>query len=130
MKVLGLKKRKDFIRAAKEFKVVVNGMVLQAALNLLSPNEDCCFVGYTATKKLGKAYLRNRTKRRLRAAAREILPALGLKGINYVFIGRHNTATLKFDYLVRRMKEAVTEINQQINSREITDDKKVNDSAD
>ncbi len=130
MKVLGLKKRKDFIRAAKEFKVVVNGMVLQAALSLPAPQNDCCFVGYTATKKLGKAHLRNRTKRRLRAAAREILPALGLKGVNYVFIGRHNTSTLDFAYLTRRMKEAVIEINQQIRPREAENDKKNNDLPD
>lgn len=118
MKVFTLKKRKDFIRAAKELKVVTNGLVLQAALSLPAPQQECCFLGFTATKKIGKAHLRNRTKRRLRAAAALIFPSLGIQGINYVLIGRHNTATLDFAYLCRRMKEAVMEINQQIGLKE------------
>lgn len=130
MKVFTLKKRKDFIRAAKEFKVVTNGLVLQAALSLPAPKKECCFIGYTATKKIGKAHLRNRTKRRLRAAAAQIFPQMAIAGINYVLIGRHNTATLDFAYLARRMKEAVKEINQQIRPSEKCDDKKADDLHD
>lgn len=113
MKVFILKKRKDFIKAAQGFKVVVNGLVLQAALSMSGP-QDCCHVGYTATKKLGKAHIRNRTKRRLRAAVAIVFPEEALAGVNYVLIGRHNTITLKFDYLTRRLRQALKEINAQI----------------
>ena len=34
-------------------------------------------VGFTVTKKIGNAVVRNRMKRRFRALAREILPATG-----------------------------------------------------
>ena len=117
MKVFILKKRKDFVEAAKGFKVVVNGVVLQAALNLSETPQKGCFVGYTATKKIGKAYVRNRTKRRLRAAAAIILPEIGLAGVNYILIGRHNTAKLNFAYLTKKLKNAVEEINKQIDER-------------
>ena len=118
MKVFILKKRKDFVEAAKEFKVVVNGLVLQAALSLSPICDDICFVGYTATKKLGKAHVRNRTKRRLRAAAALVMPKAGMKGVKYVMIGRHNTTSLNFAYLTRKLLEAVTEINKQICEKE------------
>ena len=44
--------------------------------------------GFTVTKKIGGAVVRNRMKRRLRALAREILPANGFAGSDHVMIGR------------------------------------------
>ncbi len=130
MKVFVLKKRKDFIRAAKGFKVVTNGLVLQAALNLSKTDDDICFVGYTATKKIGKAHTRNRTKRRLRAAVASVFPKKALSGIDYVLIGRHNTATLDFSYLVCKLDNAVADINQQIVNARKNHDKSSDDCAD
>ena len=45
-------------------------------------------VGFTVTKKIGGAVVRNRMKRRFRALAREMLPAVGLPGADHVMIGR------------------------------------------
>ena len=130
MKIFTLKKRKDFIKAAQAFKSVRNGLVLQAAFNLSEKAKDCCFLGYTATKKIGKAHVRNRTKRRLRAAAKIVFAKMGLPGVNYVLIGRHNTAMLEFSYLLRRMEEAVCEINAQLEAKGSDNAQKANDSAD
>ena len=130
MKVLTLKKRKDFLKAAKGYKVVTNGLVLQAALSFPAPEKECCFIGYTTSKKIGKANVRNFVRRRLRAIAQKIMPETALLGINYVFIGRHNTAELNFDYLCKKVKNAVIEINQQILEKEKKYAKKNNDIAD
>lgn len=130
MKVFTLKKRKDFLKAAKEFKIVANGLILQAALNLSATKTNHCFVGYTATKKLGKAHVRNKTKRRLRAAVSLVFTNDALTNINYVVIGRHNTSTMRFDYLVENLKNALLSINQQILDRKSFDDKKSYDLAD
>ena len=45
-------------------------------------------VGFTVTKKIGGAVVRNRMKRRFRALAREILSDNGLPGADHVIIGR------------------------------------------
>ena len=45
-------------------------------------------VGFTVTKKIGGAVVRNRMKRRLRALAREIMPVKGFPGADHVMIGR------------------------------------------
>lgn len=45
-------------------------------------------VGYTVTRKIGGAVVRNRMKRRFRALARELLPTAGVPGADYVLIGR------------------------------------------
>jgi ribonuclease P protein component len=47
-------------------------------------------VGFTVTKKIGGAVVRNRMKRRFRALAREIVPAKGIAGADHVMIGRSN----------------------------------------
>ena len=45
-------------------------------------------VGFTVTKKIGGAVVRNRMKRRLRALARDYLPVHGIAGADHVLIGR------------------------------------------
>ena len=45
-------------------------------------------VGFTVTKKVGGAVVRNRMKRRFRALAREIVPHKGMLGADHVLIGR------------------------------------------
>lgn len=45
-------------------------------------------VGFTVTKKIGGAVVRNRMKRRFRALAREIVPINGIAGADHVMIGR------------------------------------------
>lgn len=117
MKIFTLKKRKYFVEAAKGCKAVANGIVIQAALSLSSSEvADSCGVGFTATKKLGKAHIRNFVKRRLRAIAYDILAQNGISGVNYIFIGRHNTAELDFAYLQRKATAALQDINTQITS--------------
>ena len=45
-------------------------------------------IGFTVTKKIGSAVVRNRMKRRFRSLARELLPAHGIAGSDHVLIGR------------------------------------------
>ena len=71
-------------------------MVLQAAKNPAIGPRVGARVGFTVTKKVGNAVVRNRVRRRLRAAAAEVLPGGASPGTDYVLIGR--TATLRRPY--------------------------------
>jgi len=91
-----LPRRADFLRiAAERRKFAAPGLVLQAAptpAELLQPGSNSMRVGFTATRKIGGAVVRNRVRRRLRAAARDVLPACARPGFDYVLIGREGTA--------------------------------------
>jgi ribonuclease P protein component len=56
-------------------------------------------VGFTVTKKIGKAVLRNRMKRRFRELARDIVPVKGMPGSDHVMIGRARGIEREFGQL-------------------------------
>jgi len=56
-------------------------------------------VGFTVTKKIGGAVVRNRMKRRFRELAREIVPAKGFSGADHVMIGRAKGTEREFALL-------------------------------
>ena len=56
-------------------------------------------VGFTVTKKIGGAVVRNRMKRRFRALAREIIAAKGISGSDHVMIGRSGGIEREFNDL-------------------------------
>ena len=65
--------------------------------------------GFTVTKKIGNAVVRNRLKRRLRAVVRAVLPAAGIAGADHVLIGRsagltRDFAALKADLVTALVK--------------------------
>jgi ribonuclease P protein component len=91
-----LKRRQDFIAAARALYAAMPGMVVQ----MRSRSDDGPpRVGFTATKKIGNAVVRNRVKRRLRELARLRLEPLARPGHDYVLIGRAPTFTRRFSDL-------------------------------
>ena len=64
-------------------------------------------VGFTVTKKIGGAVVRNRMKRRLRALARELLPAGGVPGADHVLIGREGGIEREFGLLRQELAKAL-----------------------
>ncbi len=64
-------------------------------------------LGVTATRKIGNAVARNRARRRLRAAAREVLPALAMPGFDYVLIARQATLQRPFVQLVADVRSGL-----------------------
>jgi ribonuclease P protein component len=70
-------------------------------------------VGFTVTKKIGGAVVRNRMKRRFRALAREIVPAKGLPGADHVMIGRAKGIEREFGLLRSELAQALDRLRSQ-----------------
>ncbi|MCQ2735103.1 MAG: ribonuclease P protein component [Alphaproteobacteria bacterium] len=117
-KFLILKKRKDFLRAAKDVTVIFRNVILQAAQRLSAADSHSARIGFTATKRLGKANVRNRTKRRLRAIVREIYALQTLPNVDYVLVGRHGTYCCPFEDLHSDVVRAFKKANKEILSRQ------------
>ena len=64
-------------------------------------------LGITVSKKVGKAVIRNRMKRRFRALARELLPVAGLAGADHVLIGRPGGIERDFGLLRSELAKAL-----------------------
>jgi len=96
-----LTRRAEFLLVAgKGRKAPAPGLVLQA---LDRADDAPARLGFTVTKKVGNAVVRNRTRRRLREAARAVLAETQVSGVDLVLIGRDRTrerpfAALKDDF--------------------------------
>ena len=67
-------------------------------------------VGFTVTKKIGNAVVRNRMKRRFRALARETLPDHGIPGADHVLIGRAGGVERDYASLAAELKRALKKL--------------------
>ncbi|GBQ15654.1 ribonuclease P protein component [Swaminathania salitolerans] len=100
-----LKKRPEFLRCAgRGRKVATPGLVLQV---LKREEAEPARVGYTVTKKVGNAVVRNRTRRRLRAALRQVAQTHSLEAVDLVLIGRDSTRSRPFSRLVDDLEHAL-----------------------
>lgn len=100
-----LKRRPEFLRvAASGRKAAVGGVVLQA---LARDDEEPARLGFTVTKKVGNAVVRNRTRRRLKEAARLLLAGRPVTGADLVLIGRDSTRKRKFIALQGDIRRAL-----------------------
>ncbi|GAN75890.1 ribonuclease P protein component [Acidisphaera rubrifaciens] len=105
-----LRHRRDFLLcASKGRKAPLPGLVLQARRR---EDDGAPRVGFTVTKKIGNAVVRNRTRRRLREAARLVLAAdqpaaAATAGHDLVLIGREGTRARDFRVLQDDLRRAL-----------------------
>ena len=83
------------------------GVVLQA---LPRDDADPARLGFTVTKKIGNAVVRNRTRRRLKEAARLVLASQPPIGVDLVLIGRAGTAKRDFAALQDDVRRALAKV--------------------
>jgi ribonuclease P protein component len=98
-----LKKRAEFLRVSGAGRrAPTPSLILQAVAG-----ENGVRVGYTASKKVGNAVKRNRAKRRLRAAVREVLAPHAVAGHDFVLVARSATVDRPWDALRADLRGAL-----------------------
>ncbi len=67
-------------------------------------------VGFTVTRKIGNAVVRNRMKRRFRALVRDIFPEYAVPGADHVLIGRSSGIERDYATLAAELKRALAKL--------------------
>ena len=120
-----LKSRAQFLRVAKGRRAGAPGLVLQCRARTAASGEEGLVprVGFTVTRKVGNAVVRNRVKRRLRAVADEILPAQARPGYDYVIIGRSEAEARDFRALCGDLQRALVKVHAPATSHGVDESK-------
>jgi ribonuclease P protein component len=114
-RVVRLKRRREFVAvAATRDRWVTPAFVLQAGPRPAHavPAAAEIGVGFTASRRIGKAVARNRARRRLVEAARAVLPGPARPGYNYVIVARPAVLTCPFDRLLSDLGTAFARVTR------------------
>lgn len=88
-------------------------MVVQGILHEEAEGGQQARVGFTVTKKVGNAVIRNRTRRRLREALRLVARDEGLPSGDFVLIGREGTRGRDFSALKNDLRQAISKVSKR-----------------
>ncbi|NVJ98799.1 MAG: ribonuclease P protein component [Alphaproteobacteria bacterium] len=107
-KLARITKRPDYLAvAATRRKWVTPSFILQA---MPGEGDSAPRAGFTVSKKVGKAVIRSKARRRLKEATRAILPQHGLQGWSYVLIGRTAATDYNFEKMQADLKWALAKL--------------------
>ena len=114
--VFRLKRRADFLRVARtRRKWVTPGLILQARTrtieDLSGGDTEVLRVGFTVSRKVGNAVVRNRVRRRLRDAAGQIISEQAKAGHDFVIIGRAGSLKRSFAALRCDLEKALKQLD-------------------
>jgi len=138
-----LRRRADFLRAAKGKRFHARGLTLQAAPRSIGQEqlvngsardewagagdippsfEPPPRFGFTITKRLGGAVRRNRIRRRLKEALRLLKPLPARRGYDYVIVARPEALGMSFRCLQSELMRALGKLDARKNPPSIRPD--------
>ena len=103
-----LTRRADFLAANRGRRAPMPGFVL--LVRKRADDDPTIRIGFTVTKKIGNAVVRNRMKRRFRALVRETFPGLAIPGADHVLIGRAGGIERDYASLATELKRALAKV--------------------
>lgn len=112
------------LRVRREFLYVAEGYAERRRLVVVQARRrgqprPALGLGFTATKKVGGSVVRNRARRRLREAARQLLPGLGVAGVDYVLVARQETGTAAWPRLLDDLEKALISLRRRFISGDV-----------
>jgi ribonuclease P protein component len=109
-----LKTRAEFLYVRGGARFTAPSLVLQARRRLAGEAEETptARFGFTATKGLGGAVVRNRARRRLKEAVRVAGPGHAVEGYDYVLIAREGTVQRRFTELIKDLERALARVHE------------------
>ena len=117
-----LKRRREFLLvAAQGRKWVAPGLILQVSPQSAAADPGRgtdgvslgLRIGFTVSRKVGNAVVRNRVRRRLRAVAELVMPVRARPDCDYVVIGRRQSLTRPFPALVQDLEQALRKVRAE-----------------
>ncbi|MBX9589953.1 MAG: ribonuclease P protein component [Hyphomonadaceae bacterium] len=112
--VATLKRRPDFLRLRRGARFATPGFVLEGKRRGgedEGPSADGARFGFTVSKQVGTAVARNRIKRRLKAAVRDVVYEHARSDFDYVLIARRAALDAGFAMLVSDLIKALGRVN-------------------
>ncbi len=117
MAVETLKKRAEFLRLRGGARTATPSFVLETRpreagrVDARGERPAAVRFGYTVTKKLGGAVVRNRIRRRLKAAVGLVAPKLAHSGHDYVLVARLAAYDRAFPELKKDLERALQRVH-------------------
>ena len=106
--ILGkITKRSDYVKASKGQYIKTSALFLQ---KVKRDDKKSPRYGVTDSKKIGIAVERNRAKRRIRHAIKEVLPKYGKNGYDYVVVATIKTNKVSWKTVINDLEKAFKEI--------------------
>jgi ribonuclease P protein component len=108
-------KRRDFLKVRDDGKYMARrSFVIQYLINPEKKPTDIRF-GFTATKRVGNAVVRNRCKRRLRALIHTNIEEIKKhnQSIDFVLIARHTTPDIDYSVIKKEFLECLNKIRAE-----------------
>ena len=94
-------KRSQYLRVARARKYVASkGLILQFEIKDSNEGGNRHRVGFTVSKKVGNAVVRNRARRRLKSVVNDVLTSSEERPLDLVLIGRVSTLKRSYDELL------------------------------